>query len=363
MKISVIVPVYNTESYLPQCLVSLRSQTLTDIEFLLIDDGSTDGSGRILDEFAASDQRFRVIHQENRGFAGARNRGLEEAKGDFIGFVDSDDWIDPEMYETLWEQVSGDAEIDIVQCGCIHEFAEDGLSMLHGNEAVRKALARSQGRLRGAESLLLDDGTIWNRIYRRHMIHDHNLKFNPVMTFGEDVYFYWTALTSARKIIAIPNCFYHYRQNRPGSQVASRDRRIFAYFKTMEGFDNYIREHDALEYLRPWVNHLKLSYLTWGCERLLPELHREYFEEFHAFLDRSGVTKHSPIAYSPLSGDLIYNLRYLLLRILHPLTLRAVLDGKFDRFERIVAFRRRLASLPVERARKKSRQAMKNKGV
>lgn len=361
MKISVIVPVYNTEAFLPQCLDSLRRQTLEDIEFLLINDGSTDDSGRIMDEFADRDPRFRVIHQENRGFAGSRNRGLAEARGEFLGFVDSDDWIDPAMYSRLWECVSSDPETDIAQCSFRHEFVGEGASLPHDNRMVRKALTRSGGRLRGAESLLLDDGTIWNRIYRREMIVTNGLEFDPAMTFGEDVYFAWTALISARRIAAIPECFYHYRANRPGSQVASRDRRIFAYFRTMEGFDRYIAEH-SLEVLRPWVNHLKLSYLTWGCERLLPELHREYFDEFRAFLERSGVTERAPIAYPPSSGDLMYNLRYLLLRILHPLTLRAVLRGNFARFERIVAFRRRLAALPAERARKKSDRRSRREG-
>ena len=89
--ISVIIPVFNTAQYLSKCLDSLCAQTKKDIEFILINDGSTDGSEQILERYAEQDPRFRVIHQKNCGFAGARNRGLEEAKGEFIGFVDSDD--------------------------------------------------------------------------------------------------------------------------------------------------------------------------------------------------------------------------------------------------------------------------------
>lgn len=354
-KISVIVPVYNTEKYLRQCLDSLSAQTLPDIEFVMIDDGSSDGSSRIMAEYAARDSHFRLVSQENRGFAGARNRGLEEARGTFIGFVDSDDWIEPEMYSTLWDEHLRQPDADIVQCAYIHEYPEENISLPAGNKPIRRSLERSGGLFAGAESLLLDDGTIWNRIYRRSMLTDNHIAFDPAMTFGEDVFFYWTALISSRRIAAIPQMLYHYRRNRPGSQVFSRDRRIFAYFKTMEGIDRFIRNGGRTE-LSPWINHLKLSYLTWGFERLKPELQREYFDEFRDFLNRSGMDRRSPIRYPSLTGGLMYDMRYLMLRLLHPLTLRAVLSGAFGRFRRIVAIRRFLSSIPLYLARKRKKK-------
>lgn len=354
-KISVIVPVYNTAKYLKQCLDSLHAQTPVDMEFVLVDDGSTDDSGRILAEYAAVDSRFRVVTQENRGFAGARNRGLEEASGEFIGFVDSDDWIDSRMYSALWEEHLREPDADIIQCACIHEYPDENISLPAGNDAVRRRLKRSGGRFAGAESLLLDDGTIWNRIYRRSMLTANHIAFDPAMTFGEDVFFYWTSLISSRKIVAVPQMFYHYRRNRPGSQVFSRDRRIFAYFKTMEGICEFIRSREKTE-LMPWINHLKLSYLAWGFERLEPTLQQEYFDEFRDFLNRSGMHRKSPIGYPPPDGGIMYNLRYLVLRILHPLTLKAVLSGNIDAFRRIVAVRRFLASMPLRLARKRKKK-------
>ena len=149
----------------------------------------------------------------------------------------------------------------------------------------------------------------------------------------------------------MPEGYYHYRRNRPGSQVFSRDRRIFAYFRTMEGIDAFIAERGRTD-LVPWINHLKLSYLTWGAERLDPALRREYFDRFRKFLADSGVDRRAPVAHPPLGGGAMRDLRYLLLRMLHPLTLRAVLSGNFRRFERIVALRRFLAALPLYAARK-----------
>ncbi|HCI64916.1 MAG TPA: glycosyl transferase, partial [Clostridiales bacterium] len=99
--ISVIVPVYRVEAFLPRCLDSIRGQTYKNLEIILVDDGSPDNCGKICDEYAEMDSRIRVIHKKNGGLSSARNAGLDVAVGDYIGFVDSDDWIAPEMYETL----------------------------------------------------------------------------------------------------------------------------------------------------------------------------------------------------------------------------------------------------------------------
>ena len=111
--VSVIVPVYNNEAYLPQCLDSIVTQTLSDIEIILVNDGSTDQAGEICKEYAAGDSRIRFLDQENRGPSSARNAGLEVAKGEHIGFVDSDDWIEPHMYERL-VQIATEHDCDIV---------------------------------------------------------------------------------------------------------------------------------------------------------------------------------------------------------------------------------------------------------
>lgn len=348
--ISVIVPVFNTASYLKVCLDSLCAQTIPNIEFILIDDGSTDNSNTILQEYAKRDPRFKLITQENRGFAGSRKRGLQEATGEFIGFVDSDDWIEPEMYETLWKAHLSSPDADIIQCSSIHEYVEKSISIPVNNSMIVKWLAESGGKLQGAEALLLDDGTIWNRIYRRSMIESKEISFKNEMTFGEDVFFYWTALMSAAKIIALPKCFYHYRRNRPGSQVNSHDRRIFAYFKTMYRIDEFVKENNLPE-LMPWINHLKLSYLAWGFERLSPEFHQEYFEQYQQFLSDTGMKIGSPVKFPPLSGVLMYDIRYLILRILHPLMLKAIVKGNFSTFKKITALRHFLSELPLKFAR------------
>ena len=115
-KISVIVPVYNAEEFLPQCLDSILAQTLTELEIICIDDGSPDNSGKILDDYAKKDNRIIVIHQNNGGVSLARNTGIKNAAGKYIGFVDPDDWIDKDFYQNLY-QAAEDYQADIVGTG------------------------------------------------------------------------------------------------------------------------------------------------------------------------------------------------------------------------------------------------------
>ncbi len=139
--ISVIVPVYNVEPYLRKCLDSIVNQTYRNLEILVIDDGSADGSGAICDSFAEKDERVVVFHTENRGLSAARNLGLDNATGDWIGFVDSDDWIEPDMYEVLIKRVE-ETKADVVESGWLQEYEQRTierkwqLQMLSGKDAL-----------------------------------------------------------------------------------------------------------------------------------------------------------------------------------------------------------------------------------
>lgn len=114
--LSVIVPVYKVEPYLHRCVDSIRNQTYKNLQIILVDDGSPDNCGKICDEYAELDARIIVVHQENRGLSGARNTGLRYAKGEYVAFVDSDDWIAPTMYETLVRMIERN-DLDMARCG------------------------------------------------------------------------------------------------------------------------------------------------------------------------------------------------------------------------------------------------------
>ena len=175
--ISVIVPVYNVEPYLRKCLDSIVGQTYRELEILVIDDGSTDGSGKICDEYEERDDRIKVFHTENRGLSAARNLGLNNANGDLIGFVDSDDWIEPTMYELLLKR-SEETGADVSCCGFyLHysdHFTTHPLSssqiVYEGEKIVTVAMEGSECR-----------HYVWNKIYKKTLF--DNCRFPEGMLF------------------------------------------------------------------------------------------------------------------------------------------------------------------------------------
>lgn len=204
--ISVIVPVYNVEPYLRKCLDSIVNQTYRDLEILVIDDGSTDGSGKICDEYAEKDERVKVFHTKNRGLSCVRNLGLDEAKGEWIGFVDSDDWIEPDMYECLLSRAE-ETGADVVECGVFLEYRNRRLEntkedvLLTGTGAVNALL---QGKL---------SNTVWSKLWNKGCF--LGVRFPESRIFEEYAVTY-RLLYSADKVGTIPLSRYHYTQRLSG---------------------------------------------------------------------------------------------------------------------------------------------------
>jgi glycosyltransferase involved in cell wall biosynthesis len=164
VKISVIIPVYQAEEFLAKCVDSVLAQTEHDLEVILIDDGSTDCSANICDEYSARDDRVRVIHKDNAGVSAARNTGIAEANGDYIGFVDSDDWIEPNMYERLLAEANKSGA-DIVMCDATTVYDNgrtqaDTITQLSQNSILKKSDF--------TPALLLEmAGSAWRKVFRR----------------------------------------------------------------------------------------------------------------------------------------------------------------------------------------------------
>ncbi len=201
--ISIIVPVYKVEPYLHQCVDSILNQTYRDLEIILIDDGSPDRCGEICDEYARKDNRVRVLHTENRGLSAARNLGLREATGDYIGFVDSDDWIEPDMYEVLLTRLE-ETGADISVCGLWYEHPnrtkEAGKLpdiVYIGNEALIMVLSNGQ------------QNCVWNKLYCSELW--ESILF-PDGRVYEDVATTYKAILKAKKVVSTSICLYHYRQ-------------------------------------------------------------------------------------------------------------------------------------------------------
>lgn len=226
--ISVVVPVYNVEKYLRQCIDSILSQTYMNLEIILVDDGSRDSSGSICDEYAKIDNRIVVLHKPNGGLSSARNAGIDIAKGEYIGFVDSDDWIEHDMYERLFDSIC-ESGADIAVCGLFREYRDravrcsvNGNKVYRPDEAVGKLLENSDFQ-----------DHAWTKLYKKSLWSE--IRY-PLGRYYEDMLTTYKLFLQSYKIVLINQCLYHYRQ-RKGSIVRNgfNDVRL-AYLEAAESF-------------------------------------------------------------------------------------------------------------------------------
>lgn len=211
--VSIIIPIYNIAEYLPRCLDSVLSQTLKNIEVLLIDDGSTDGSERICDEYAERDNRVKVFHLENGGVSRARNFGISAATGDYIGFVDADDWIEADMFSSLVS--SADTHnTDIVICDC-YTACGDSLELDTFSKIEEGVFDKSHIK---PECLIQFAGVAWRCIYKRCLLEKYSVSFPLDMKISEDRVFNVYAFGFADSIYYLKKPLY-YRFVREGSAV------------------------------------------------------------------------------------------------------------------------------------------------
>ncbi len=206
--VSVIVPVYNVEPYLRRCINSLVYQSLNNIEIILIDDGSTDGCGKICDEYAAADARISVVHQENAGLSEARNAGIDRAKADYLMFVDSDDWVEPEFCE-LPLMLAKEQQTDLVMF-LFRRFQ-------NGKEKKRRCYSVDEGIKKPAEALDLIQSIVgmsaWNKLYHKDLFQRNRY---PKGKNYEDIFLTPILIHEAKRIVYTPTILYNY-DNRPGS--------------------------------------------------------------------------------------------------------------------------------------------------
>ena len=251
LKVSVIIPVYNVAPYLKRCLDSLCNQTLKDIEIILIDDCSTDGSLNILKDYASKDERLKLITlSQNQGAAVARNKGLEIAKGEYIGFVDPDDTIDLNFYEELYKKAK-ETNADIVKCEIVQNFP-DG-TILKGN--MNKLIIEK------SKFYFIYEFT--SAIYRASLIFENNITFPAEVRKAQDVVFLNKVVLKAKSVELIDNVYYHYFR-REGSLDADKISidKIEAGLRAYECIIDNINETLGKEILNDDYLYIYLSRLS-----------------------------------------------------------------------------------------------------
>ena len=217
--ISIIIPVYNVEKYLPQCLDSVLSQTYTNYEVILVDDGSPDGSGAICDAYAQKDSRFRVIHQKNAGVSAARNNGIEQAAGEWVTFIDSDDWVEPNYLSNF--RLDESDGIDLIIQGLEYYDHRDG-HFFNPWSFKDCVLKKQDFRLGFAENRLMEVGFPVGKAYCKKLLIDNDLRFDSRISFHEDHIFvldYYKVCHSIRLVNATD---YKYRCYHTGASLSSK---------------------------------------------------------------------------------------------------------------------------------------------
>ena len=218
--ISVIIPVYQVEKFLRRCIDSIINQTYRNLEIILINDGSSDNSGKICDEYSTIDFRIKVIHQENKGLSGARNRGVEIAKGEYIAFVDSDDWINNNMYEVLSNKMQ-DFDLDMVRCAAVETDGNKYEEIHPKKQNINKLFIGDEiFELYFSEFCCK---VVWNALYKAHIVKGI---LSPERCHSQDNYVSGRYLYNCRKMMIIDEILYNYWVN-PDSITTSGNRRNF----------------------------------------------------------------------------------------------------------------------------------------
>lgn len=205
-KVSIIVPVYKAEAMLAKCLDSIRRQTETDWECILLDDGSPDGSGAICDAYSSRDNRFITVHKPNEGVSETRNKGLELARGEWIMFIDADDMITPETLEMALYNAKAN-NLDIIQFSFTRDETQIGLHDDNATDICSRDEYIAKNKLLGA---------VWGSLIKASIIRDNNIRFDKRMKLAEDQLFTYTCMSYANRMQRLPNMLYYYYDN-PGS--------------------------------------------------------------------------------------------------------------------------------------------------
>ena len=303
--VSIIMPVYNGEKYLRPCIESILHQTYSNWELLLIDDGSRDHSGAICDEYA-KDARIRVVHKKNEGPASARNDGMAMAKGDYISFVDSDDWLEADMFEQMVAAMQSH-QAEIIICGYIEEYVnrkkavnDDGEQKCYeAHEALKKLLEGKIGSY------------LWSMLFQRDVVQER--MFDLKCYEDHATIFKW--ISHASRVLAWHRAFYHYRQLEGSSIHSHNPEKENNFFLAIKERYHYIAERNLLP---GWEKENRRLYLR-GCIKLTKDLARilDYNQQRREVIEevRSELKRFLPISRHELGTKNYIRLRLLLLDV------------------------------------------------
>lgn len=280
--VSVVVPIYNIDRYVGTCIESLIKQTYTNLEIILVDDGSTDRSPEICDLYAQKDKRIKVIHKQNGGLVSARKAGICAATGEYVGYVDGDDWVGQGFYADLCDMMCK-AQADLVVSGQSRDIFNTSSHILSNIPA-----GRYEGeRLRELQRNMLSYGEffklgittyVWNKLFKRELILKYQNAVDNGITIGEDAAVVYPYIMACKKVCVIDNCEYHYRQREDSmlKKSASYKKEAVGLKLLYAHLCSFAAEHKAEYRLKEQIDDFVLGICIMRSGGILKELQEEY---------------------------------------------------------------------------------------
>lgn len=276
VKVSILVPCYNVEKYLKQCLDSIVNQTLKDIEIICINDGSKDSTLEILREYENNDSRVKVISKKNSGYGASMNIGLETAKGEFVGIVESDDYVELNMFETLYNEAKNN-NLDVVR---------SNFYLYNSKNNTHELLDQSWVKHNEIYSPSIDDQTpfeqqpsIWANLYNREFLNKNNIRFleTPGASY-QDTAFTFKVYASAERFKMIEEAFLHYRIDNENSSINSTNK-LYCVCDEYKEIEKFVKETNRYETFKYLIPRIKYNCYCWNYNHLAKNLKFKFLKE------------------------------------------------------------------------------------
>lgn len=278
--ISIIVPIYRVEEYLEECIQSIINQTYRNLEIILVDDGSDDGCGEICDRYACMDTRIKVIHQENRGLDGARKAGISAATGEYVGYVDGDDWIEPEMYQRLIE-FAKKYDVDVVESGVIDSWIEDSKTRVpYLSEGVFKGKTFEKE----IEPKLLYCGKFFrygispylcSKLFKKDKLYHYQMIEEVLNATADDVVVTMPCIATLKSLYISHNCYYHYRVRENSGKRRENFERVMNFIKSRDALKRRFVETKLMDGEDKQIDYFTMYWLLMNGPYIFDDLTKE----------------------------------------------------------------------------------------
>lgn len=293
-KVSVIIPVYNSQDYLHDCMSSIVNQTLQDIEIICVDDGSKDDSLKILNDYRMHDSRIHILHQENSGAGAARNLGLSYASGDYLSILDCDDFFEPDMLEKSYSKVVSDS-LDVLVFGCdffdnnTREFCPCTYSINQSLLPVNSVFCAKDVQ---QDVFKLFVGWAWDKLIRREFVKAHGLQFQNLRT-SNDMLFVFSALLQAQRIGVYQEVFAHHRQL-SGSLSVTREKSWMCFHEALKALKAYMQQIGCFERFEQDYLNYYVHFSMWNLHTLQEPAHTLLYNKLREeWFAEMGLLAHS----------------------------------------------------------------------